>query len=143
MTAPTTTPRIKITYATLRNDNEELHAQFDRGLEKARASLGGTHPNWIGGQNRRGESEFEKHSPIDGSLLGRFAKGTRQDVRDAIAAARAAAPGWARTPWQERVRLMRRVADLISERQMEFAGLMAIEVGKNRLEAALASSGAP
>ena len=30
---------------------------------------------------------------------------------------------------------MRRIADLISERQMELAALMAIEVGKNRLEA--------
>ena len=31
-------PRLKITYATLRNDNEELHAQFDAGLGKARGS---------------------------------------------------------------------------------------------------------
>ena len=31
--------------------------------------------------------------------------------------------------------MLRRVADVISERQMEFAGLLAIEVGKNRLEA--------
>ena len=30
---------------------------------------------------------------------------------------------------------MRRMADMISERQMELAALMAIEVGKNRLEA--------
>ena len=31
--------------------------------------------------------------------------------------------------------LLRRVADLISERQMEFAALLSMEVGKNRLEA--------
>ena len=54
---------------------------------------------------------------------------------DAIAAARAAQPGWAATPWAERLRLLRAAAELISERQMEYAGLMAIEVGKNRLEA--------
>ena len=30
-------PRLKITYATLRNDNDELHAQFEKGLEQARA----------------------------------------------------------------------------------------------------------
>ena len=29
-------PRLKITYATLRNDNDELHAAFDGGLERAR-----------------------------------------------------------------------------------------------------------
>ncbi len=39
------------------------------------------------------------------------------------------------TPWKDRLELIRKAADLISERQMRYAGLMAIEVGKNRLEA--------
>jgi 1-pyrroline-5-carboxylate dehydrogenase len=136
MTDTPTKPRIKITYATLRNDNEELHELYDRGLEKARAGLGQHHPNHIGGQERRGDGEFEDRSPIDTEIvLGHFAKGTRPDAREAIAAARAAFPAWSRTPWQERVALLRRAADLISERQMEYAALMAMEVGKNRLEA--------
>ena len=134
MTAPAQ-PRIKITYATLRNDNEALHALYDAGLEKARSQLGGSFQNSIDGQWRSGDGEFEKRSPIDGTLVGRFARGTRRDVRDAIAAARAAAPGWGGMPWRERVAIMRRVADAISARQMEFGALMAIEVGKNRLEA--------
>jgi 1-pyrroline-5-carboxylate dehydrogenase len=137
--ASTSEPRLKITYATLRNDNEQLHASYDAGLLTARAELGGSHGTFIDGEWRRqgataGET-FEKLSPVDGSLVGRFAKGAREDVRDAIAAARAAAPGWAGTPWRERVAIMRRMADLISERQMELAALMAVEVGKNRLEA--------
>ncbi len=129
-------PRLKITYATLRADNEELHQQFEAGDQKARAQLGQHYPNFINGQARHGDGEFEDRSPIDSSrVLGYFAKGTRQDVRDAIAAARAAAPGWAGMPWRERIAIMRRVADLISERQMEYAALMCHEVGKNRLEA--------
>jgi 1-pyrroline-5-carboxylate dehydrogenase len=137
MTAPTeAAPRLKITYATLRNDNEELHRLYDEGIAKARAQLGQHHPNWIDGQARPGEGEFEDRSPIDTDLvLGYFAKGTRQDARDAIAAARRAFPGWAATPWRERVALLRKAADLISERQMELGALMAMEVGKNRLEA--------
>jgi 1-pyrroline-5-carboxylate dehydrogenase len=134
MTA-TSEPRLKITYATLRNDNEQLHASYDAGLSTARAELGGTHGIYVNGEWRPAKETFEKRSPIDGALVGHFAKGTRQDARDAIAAARAAAPGWARTPWTERVAIMRHMADLISERQMELAALMAIEVGKNRLEA--------
>ncbi|MGA3030391.1 MAG: aldehyde dehydrogenase family protein [Candidatus Limnocylindrales bacterium] len=134
MTA-TSEPRLKITYATLRNDNEQLHASFDAGLAMARGELGATHGIYIDGQWRPTKAMFEKRSPIDGSLVGQFASGTRADVRDAIAAARAAAPGWARTPWLERVAVMRRMADIISERQMELAALMGIEVGKNRLEA--------
>ncbi len=129
-------PRLKVTYATLRADNEELHEQFERGIEKARAELGQRHPNYVNGEPRSGDGEFDDRSPTDNQLvLGHFAKGTREDVRDAIAAARAAAPGWAGTPWQERVALLRRAADLISERQMEYAALMSMEVGKNRLEA--------
>ena len=144
MTAPTlpppaegaARPRMKITYATLRNDNEELHALYDAGIEKARTWLGDHHPNWINGQSREGDGWFEDRSPIDENLvLGYFAKGTRDDVKDAIRAARAAAPRWSGTPWRERLAVMRRAADLISERQMELGGLMAIEVGKNRLEA--------
>ena len=128
-------PRLKITYATLRNDNEQLHASYDAGLATARGELGGTHGVFINGEWRPAKQTFEKRSPIDGTLVGRFAKGTRADVRDAIAAARAAAPGWARTPWLERIAVMRRMADLISERQMELGAIMAIEVGKSRLEA--------
>jgi len=134
MTA-TSEPRLKITYATLRNDNEQLHANFDAGLALARAELGKAHGQFINGEWRPAKAVFEKRSPIDGSLVGTFAKGTREDVRDAVAAARAAAPGWARTAWLERIAIMRRMADLISERQMELAALMGIEVGKNRLEA--------
>ncbi|HEX7492445.1 MAG TPA: aldehyde dehydrogenase family protein [Candidatus Limnocylindrales bacterium] len=131
----TSEPRLKITYATLRNDNEQLHAQYDAGLAVARGELGETHGLFINGEWRPAAATFEKRSPIDGTLVGRFASGTVQDVRDAVAAARAAAPGWARTAWLERVAVMRRFADMISERQMELASLMAIEVGKNRLEA--------
>ena len=128
-------PRLKITYATLRNDNDELHAQFEKGLAEARGMLGKSHRNVVNGIERDGDGTFEKRSPIDRSLVGTFARGTRVDVQDAIAAARAAFPAWSARPWQERVAILRRVADVISERQMTFAALLAIEVGKNRLEA--------
>jgi 1-pyrroline-5-carboxylate dehydrogenase len=129
-------PRPKITYATLRNDHEELHALYDAGIEKARARLGAHHQAWVAGRGRDGEGVFELRSPIDRQVLvGTFARGTRGDVRDAVAAARAAQPAWRSTPWRDRLATLRRAADLISERQMEYAALMAIEVGKSRLEA--------
>src|SRR3954453_19706651 len=134
-------PRLKITYATLRNDNEELHAQFDAGLEKVRSILGQSHRNYVGGEWRGGDGTFDKRTPIDGSVMGTFAKGTRKDVQDAITAARAAFPAWSRRPWQERMQLLRRAADIISERQMEFGGLLAMEAGKNRIEGAAGRGG--
>ena len=66
MTA-TSEPRLKITYATLRNDNEQLHASYDAGLEIARGELGKTHDLFIGGKWRPAKETFETHSPIDGA----------------------------------------------------------------------------
>ena len=131
-----TTPRLKITYATLRADNEELHALYEAGLEKAKARLGAYHRNFIDGVERDGDGTFEVRSPIDTDILvGTFAKGTRADVQDAIAAARRAQPAWFRLGWEKRLEILKAAAELISERQMEYGGLMAIEVGKTRLEA--------
>ena len=132
----TTTPRMKITYATLSADNEELQSAFDSAVERARAELGRSYPMLIGAEERTGATEFEDRSPIDATIVvSRFPVGTRQDVRDAIAAARAAFPAWRDLGWRKRLELIRRAADLISERQFDYAALMSFEVGKNRLEA--------
>jgi 1-pyrroline-5-carboxylate dehydrogenase len=130
-------PRLKITYATLRADNEELHALYERGVEESRAGLGRHHQNYIDGRWVDGSAGvFDARSPIDRDMvIGTFAKGDRGDVQQAIAAARRAAPGWRRTPWQERLEILKRAAELISERQMRYGADMAFEAGKNRLEA--------
>jgi 1-pyrroline-5-carboxylate dehydrogenase len=137
MTAEATKPRIKITYATLRNDNEELHALYDAGVKDSEAGLGKHHQNLIDGQWVDGSAgTFEARSPIDRDvLLGTFAKGDRADVQQAIDAARRAAPGWRNTPWRDRLVILRGAADLLSERQMKYGADMAYEVGKSRLEA--------
>jgi 1-pyrroline-5-carboxylate dehydrogenase len=132
----TTSPRMKITYATLSADNEELQSAFDAALERARAQLGRTYPMLIGGEERGAEETFEDRSPIDTDLLvARFPVGTRRDVQDAIEAARAAYPAWRDLGWRKRLEILRRAAELISERQFDYAALMVLEVGKNRLEA--------
>ena len=134
--ATTGTPRMKITYATLSADNEELQSAFDRAVESARSQLGQSYPMLIGDERRKGSEEFEDRSPIDTDVVvSRFPVGTRADVRDAVAAARDAFPAWRDLGWRRRIELLRKAADLISERQFEFGALMAIEVGKNRLEA--------
>lgn len=125
----------RVTYATMSADNEQLHEDFDRGIEKARQWLGGRHTFHVNGEPREGEKWFDERSPVDHDLvIGTFAQGTKQDVRDAIAAARAFFPEWS-SDWRRRVELLRRAADVISEQRYELSALMAMEVGKNRLEA--------
>ena len=128
-------PRVKVTYATLRADNEELHAGFEEAATKVRGELGAYHQNFIDGTRRDGVSTFEARSPIDTDiLLGTFATGTPSDIDDAVAAARRAQPAWAATPWRERLTILRRAAELISDRLFDYAAAQSYEVGKNRIE---------
>ena len=128
----------RVTYATLSADNDELQAGYDRGIEVARTWLGEDHRFRVNGERRSGTpgAELEERSPSDHDIvIGRFATASETDVHDAVAAARAAAPGWASTPWRDRVAILERAADQISEHRDALAALMAMEVGKNRLEA--------
>ena len=99
--------------------------------------LGTTYPMLIGDEERAG-SEHVRRSLADRhatswSAASRSARG--EDVRDAVDAARAAYPAWRDLGWRKRLEILRRAADLISERQFLYAALMSFEVGKNRLEA--------
>jgi 1-pyrroline-5-carboxylate dehydrogenase len=126
----------RVTYATMSADNEEMQQAYDRGIQTAKSWLGQKHPFFVNGEAREGEGYDEERSPIDRDIVvGQFARATVQDAKDAVAAANAFAAQWAGTPWQERVRIMRKAADFISERLYDLAALMAIEVGKSRLEA--------
>jgi len=86
---------LKITYATLRNDNEQLHANYDAGLPLRAPNSVAPRPVHQRRVRKAGET-FEKHSPIDGSLVGSLPRAPR-DVRDAVAAA-APLPRVGRTP---------------------------------------------
>ncbi len=128
-------PRIKVTYATLSATNEDLHSGFEEAVTRVRDDLGASHQNYVDGAWRAGDSTFEARSPIDsGILVGTFASGTPGDIDDAVAAARRAQPAWAATPWQERLTILRRAAELISDRLMDLSAMMSYEVGKNRIE---------
>ena len=127
---------IKVTYSTLASPDPLLHQYYDEGVAEARANMGKTYPMYINGEERFAAETFAKHSPIDlDMVMGYFQKGTEQDAKDAIAAAKAAFPAWRDTPWQERVALIRKAADLMSERIYYMAAVMSLEIGKNRLEA--------
>ncbi|MGZ5129232.1 MAG: aldehyde dehydrogenase family protein [Actinomycetota bacterium] len=126
----------RVTYATMTADNEELHKGYDEGIEQAKAELGKTIPVVVNGEEREGEGTYELRSPIDDDIvLAHISQATRQDVEDAVASAKASALAWDRMGWQKHVELINAAADLISERRNLLSALMAMEVGKNRLEA--------
>ncbi len=127
---------VKITYASLASPGEDVHQGYERALESVRGGLGQAHPLLIGGKRRESPRTFPDTNPADTrQVLGHFALGGPQDVADAVAAAQHAFTEWSRVPWRERVTLIRRAGDLLSEHAFEFAALMGLEAGKTRFEA--------
>jgi len=125
----------KLTYSTMFDPPPALHERFEAALARVRSALGAGHPMWIGGAAVHAPEQFEVRSPIDRDwLLGRFPHGGSAEADAAVRAAQAAFPAWAATPWQERVRLLRRAGALIEERVYEIGAAVALEVGKNRME---------
>ena len=126
----------KLTYATMFNPPADMHTHFDAALAELNASLGSTHALHINGEDRVSASHDTRRSPIDQRrVLGHFPLASVDDANQAMAAAQAAFPRWRATPMAERVRLLKRVATLIEERVYHIAAALALEVGKNRMEA--------
>ena len=127
---------IKVTYSTLGSPDPLLHEYFEEDVAELKNNLGKTYKLYINGQWVDGDGTFENRSPINTDwLLGSFARASAEQVDQAVAAAKAAFPGWRATHWQERTDLVNRFANLISERLFEISAAVSLEVGKNRLEA--------
>lgn len=130
------TNSFKLTYATMFNPPEALHVQFEAALAKVKANLGQEHGMIIDGKDVFTAEKFEDRNPANiDQVLGIFQKGSAVEAARALAAARRAFPAWSRTPWQERVQLIRKAADLLDQRTYEMGAVIALEVGKNRMEA--------
>jgi len=131
----------KVTYVTLWAD-ERIDVEYEAALERLRRDLDEYYPMYIAGEEvQSDDGEFEHRSPIDTSIVvGHFQKGTRRHARLAIEAAKKSLEAWSGMQWQERVRIMRRAADLMDQRKFEIAAAITCEVGKTRLEASAEAS---
>jgi 1-pyrroline-5-carboxylate dehydrogenase len=126
----------KLTYSTMFDPPEELHARFETALAEARAGLGARHALHIGGQDLTASESYEKRCPADSRLvLGHFPLASAKEVERAVSAASRAFASWRFTPLAERLRLARRAAELLEERVYAISAALALEVGKNRMEA--------
>jgi aminomuconate-semialdehyde/2-hydroxymuconate-6-semialdehyde dehydrogenase len=87
--------------------------------------------NFVAGQFIDGTARFDKVSPVDGSLVGMVHEAGRDQVDAAVGAARAALDGeWGRSTVQQRVALLRRVADVIERRFEDFVAAESADTGK-------------
>src|SRR5512147_1900872 len=125
----------KLTYATMFNPPEELHKGFDKAVAKLRSNLGKEYGMIIDGKEVFADDKFDDQSPVNTDwVLAKMQKGNATHAQMAINAARKAFPAWSRTPWQKRVKLVRKASAMIEKRIFELGAAMALEVGKNRME---------
>jgi 1-pyrroline-5-carboxylate dehydrogenase len=125
----------KLTYSTMFDPPEAMHSSFEAALAEVRAGLGATYEMYIDGKDVAAERTAENRSPVDQRLiLGHFPVAEAAHVERAMAAAKKAFPAWRATPFEERLRLVRRAAGLIEERVYQIGAALALEVGKNRME---------
>jgi len=93
------------------------------------------HPNFIAGDWRQADSVKVNDNPSDlDAPVGTYAQGTAQDVADAVAAARQAAPTWAATTPTQRAAALSAVAVELSARSEELGRLLSSEEGKTLAE---------
>ena len=91
---------------------------------------------FIGGTERQAAATMEIADPgKPGVVVGHAAAASAADVEDAIAAAKAAYPGWAALSPQERADQMREALQGIADYRDEDAAILSQENGKIRMEA--------
>lgn len=92
---------------------------------------------FVGGEWRgaRSGSVSAATSPATGEVIGSVPDGDRTDAREAIEAARDAAPAWARMSAFDRAALMHRVAGVIEGRRGTLARTLTLDQGKPLSEA--------
>jgi aldehyde dehydrogenase (NAD+) len=96
------------------------------------------YPNLIGGEwvDAGSRETFEDRNPaIFDDAVGLFPKASVADARAAIAAARAAQPGWANTPPPARGAILDQASQIIAARLDEMAAVLTREEGKTLAEA--------
>ncbi|HEX7253297.1 MAG TPA: aldehyde dehydrogenase family protein, partial [Thermoanaerobaculia bacterium] len=111
--------------ATEREVREGPEARSARPSDAATNLIGG---RWIPAKSGK---TFENRNPADrDDLVGNFADSGREEVEAAVAAAKAAYPGWRATPAPRRAEILYRAGEILKRDKEKLARLMTREMGK-------------
>ncbi len=114
----------------------ECRAACRAAIETVRGKLGRRYPAVIGGQEKQGEGRIVSVNPArPAEVVGEAAAVSREDVAEALAAARNAQPRWGAQSPGERAALLFRAAELARGRRMELLAWQVLETGKTWAEA--------
>jgi phenylacetaldehyde dehydrogenase len=105
----------------------QIHPQVADFIEKPRKML--INGNWL---NSISGKTFPTYNPATGEVLAQVAEGDREDIEQAVRAARKAFDSgpWRKMTVSQRGRLLWKLSDLIEARTEEFAFLESLDNGK-------------
>lgn len=86
----------------------------------------------INGERTGSATTAPVYNPATGQVFAEVPVATRDDLDRAVAAAKAAFPGWAATPLAERQAIVSAIGDRLEEHAEEFLALLTAEQGKPR-----------
>lgn len=88
--------------------------------------------HWIGGEHVPGDSGqwIENRNPATGQIMSLLARGTKNDIHNAVENASAAFPLWAAKTPEARANVLTKIADFVESRELEFAELESSDQGK-------------
>jgi RHH-type transcriptional regulator, proline utilization regulon repressor / proline dehydrogenase / delta 1-pyrroline-5-carboxylate dehydrogenase len=116
-----------------RRENRE---SYDAALAAVRTRFGEHYPLRVGGRDIETARTLASVNPAaPHEVVGTVAYGGRAEAEAAVAAARAAVPGWRDAASTERAAVLFRAAALMRAETMELSALMTLEAGKTRREA--------
>jgi RHH-type proline utilization regulon transcriptional repressor/proline dehydrogenase/delta 1-pyrroline-5-carboxylate dehydrogenase len=109
----------------------EVRAAFPAALAEVRARLGRTYPLLIGGREVRTSDTLASVNPArPAEVIGHVCQAGREEIDQAVGAARAALPSWRDTSPRVRAACLFRAADLARKRIFNLAAWEILEVGK-------------
>ena len=122
-----------------KHGESEPNARYEKAVEKLVSEISSgpkAHSNFISGKERPASAYFTTTSPVDSTIaIGSFPIGSANDASDAVEAASDSFDDWRRADLSERLRIVRRAADIIRIEKFELAAMLTLTNGKVRREA--------
>lgn len=111
--------------------NQENQQAFKDALIQVQAEFGTEIPLVINGEKIFTDDKYDSVNPADHQqVLGRVSKASKEQVDQAMEAAKEAYKTWRKWTPHERAELLLRVSAIIRRRKHEFSALMVYEAGK-------------
>ncbi|MEH2413628.1 L-glutamate gamma-semialdehyde dehydrogenase [Nostoc sp.] len=115
---------------------EEMTRKSAQAFQSVRQQLGRTYLPLINGEYVNTPEFVDSLNPSNFSeVVGKVGLISVEQAQQAMEAAKAAFPGWKKTPAKQRADILRKAGDLMEERRAELSAWMVLEVGKPVKEA--------